>query len=221
MKFQRQRAFRVLLLLSFASSALFFTSGCITTPPPNPNNPLANTAVLPMVNNTNDLDGPMFVRTAFNQIVLKRHYETMPLAQIDGILKDKMGITLGGQLDFTNPGAGAPLPQEIGKLLGVDYLFYGTLIEFKQIIIGVYNKTQVKVKFKLINARTGEVMWEQEAEEGRSEINTSVSDATESAIKKFTGTALTKAFKANPLKPETNAVVLKLMKTLPSGYVIK
>lgn len=171
-------------LLGTVLFTLVFLLGCATLPPANPNNPVAVVAVLPMVNNTNDLDGPVFVRTAVNEMVPDRYYETISIEQIDQVLKDSMGITLGGQLDFTNPGTGAPSPQEIGKLLGVDGLFYGTLVEFKQVITGFYNSKKVKARFKLINAKTGEIMWENEAEESRSEVNLSISGAAEAAIKK-------------------------------------
>src|SRR3972149_12148117 len=51
---------------------LFFSAGCVTLPPPDPNNPVAKVAVLPMANETADMDGCTFVRVAFHQIVPSR-----------------------------------------------------------------------------------------------------------------------------------------------------
>ncbi|MBI4689161.1 MAG: DUF799 family lipoprotein [Nitrospirae bacterium] len=194
-------------------------AGCATLPPPDTKNPVKLVAVLPMVNNTNDLDGPVFVREAFDKIVPARFYETMPFENIDEALRDKMGITLGGQLDCSNPGAGAPSPQEVGKLLGVDGLFYGTLIEFKQLITGFYNNRKVKAKFKLVNVKTGEVIWENEAAESSSDFNITPLAAIKAAATTVAESAIKKALKVNPLGKETNAVVSKLKKTIPSGPV--
>lgn len=210
----------LLLSMCILLFIVLFTSGCATIQP-NPNNPIARVAVLPMINNSNDIDGPVFVRGAVNNMIAGRFYETVPLEKIDESLKDKMGITLGGQLDFSNPGAGAPSPQQIGELLEVDGVFYGTLIEFKQIITGVYNKRKVKAKLKLVNAKTGEVVWENEAEHSNSEFNLSLSSAAEAAMKKVVGTAIDKSLKLNPLAAETNTMASKLTGTLPPGPVIR
>jgi len=198
---------------------LFFSAGCVTLPPPDPNNPVAKVAVLPMANETADMDGCTFVRVAFHQIVPSRYYEAISLDQTDQMLKDKMGITLGGQLDFTNPGVGAPSPQEVAKQLGVDGLFYGTVMDFQHLITGFYNKKNVRVKFKLINAKNGEVMWEKEEQQSQSEFNLSLSGAIQAVANKAIEGAVNKAFRANPLQGETSQVVHKLRSTIPSGPV--
>src|SRR3989304_6653421 len=133
-----------------------FSAGCVTLPPPDPNTPVAKVAVLPMANETADMDGCTFVRVAFHQIVPSSYYEAISLDQTDQMLKDKMGITLGGQLDFTNPGVGAPSPQEVAKQLGVDGLFYGTLTDFQHLLTGSSNQKEVGGKFKLIKAKNGD-----------------------------------------------------------------
>jgi hypothetical protein len=198
---------------------LFFITGCVTLPPPDPNNPVAKVAVLPMANETADMDGCTFVRVAFNQIVPSRYYEAIPLDQTDQLLREKMGITLGGQLDFTNPGIGAPSPQEVAKQLGVDGLFYGTVMDFQHLITGFYNKKKVKVKFKLINAKNGDVMWEKEDEVYNQEFNLSLSGAIQAVAHKAVEGAVNTALRVNPLQAETNQVVYKLRATIPSGPV--
>lgn len=210
-----KRAFLLLIILP-----VFFLAGCVALlPPPNPNNPVARVAVLPMANNTNNLDGPVFVRETFNTMVPSRYYETIDLKQIDEVLNHEFGVTLGEQLDFTNPGAGAPLPNKVGEALMVDALFYGTLIEFNQVITGIYNKRQVKAKFKLINYKTGEVMWEDEKTHSTQDFQLSLRGALEAVAKEVVTTAVAKAVKVNPLPNETNIVVKMLMQTIPSGPV--
>ena len=85
----------------FLVLSILFTASCAHVPRNNPNNPIRKVAVLPMVNNTTDMDGPEIVRKGFYKLVRNRYYEVSPLAETDQILRDKMGISLGGQLGLT------------------------------------------------------------------------------------------------------------------------
>lgn len=215
------RLLRTVLFLFSAIIIVAAATGCIAPlPPPDPNNPIARVAVLPMNNKTNDMDGPNWVRIAFNQRVPSRYY-TVALSpdQVDQILKDKLGITIGGQLDFTNPGAGAPSPQQVGEALGVDGLFYGTLDDFQNLITGFYNKKKVKASFKLVNAKTGQIVWEKEAEASQSDVQLSLSGALDAAKHKLAGAVINKALRANPLQIQTDQVCEELRRSIPSGPV--
>lgn len=210
--YRKPQLFTLLLILALAS-------GCVTTPE-TPDDLSARFAVLPVINTTNDLDGPVFIRHDLNHLLKDWSYRTRSLEKIDEALRNKWGITLGGQLDFNNPGAGAPSPKEIGEMLGVDGLFYITLIDFNQVITGVYNNKTVSAKLQLVDAKTGEVVWQNETEESRSELYTSRSEAKESFLRTLAETAVQKALKVNPLDAETKAVVSKLLNTLPPETAI-
>jgi hypothetical protein len=119
----------------------------------NPNNPIRAVAVLPMVNQTNDVEAPQYVRTEFDKQMPLNFYSNKPIKDIDQLLKDQMGVTLGAQLDMTTP-------QKLGELLGVDGVIYGTLMNFDTQTTGVYNVRRVRAKFKLVNAKTGETVWQ-------------------------------------------------------------
>ncbi len=210
---------RVMVLAAVLVVAAVST-GCIAPlPPPDPNNPIARVAVLPMDNRTNDMDGPNWVRVAFHQIVPSRYYLTMPTEQVDKVLQEKLGVTIGGQLDFTNPGAGAPSPQKVGEALGVDGLFYGTLEDFQNLITGFYNKKKVSANFKLVNAKTGQVVWEATKEASQQDVQLSLSGALDAAKHKVAGAVLNKALRANPLQVQTDQVVYQLRREIPSGPV--
>lgn len=211
---------RMALLFAAVVMVVAATTGCIAPlPPPDPNNPIAKVAVLPMNNKTNDMEGPNWVRAAFAQRVPSRYYMVIPSAQVDQALKDQMGVTIGGQLDFTNPGAGAPTPQKVGEVLGVDGLFYGTLEDFQNLITGFYNKKKVSATFKLVSAKTGEVVWEKMEEASQSDVQLSVAGALDAVKHKVAGAVINKALRANPLPIQTDQVINQFMRSIPSGPV--
>lgn len=140
------------LLLLFS---VLWISGCtIPRPrvPANPANPIKTVAVLPMINNTNDVEAPEKVREMFGAKIPERCYINKPIQETNQVLKDELGITLGSQLDMTNP-------QELGKKLGVDGVIYGTLFNFEEKTTGVLNIRRVRAGFKLVDVKTGQVVW--------------------------------------------------------------
>lgn len=192
-------------------------------PPPDPGNPVARIAVLPMRNNTDHLYAPDWIRMAFNDAVPLRHYSALPLSAVDQQLKEKIGLSVGAQLDIDNPTPATPTPQQVGAALGVDGLFYGSLDTFSNFVTGFYNKYKIRVRFKLVNAKTGNVMWERVVEEADSETHVSPTEALKSAKGKIMEVAADR-FKEipreNPLPEATQKLIDKLIKSpIPSGPV--
>ncbi|MBI3753611.1 MAG: DUF799 family lipoprotein [Deltaproteobacteria bacterium] len=140
--------------LSLLLSVLWIAGCAIPRPmiPANPANPIKTVAVLPLVNNTNDVEGPEKVRALFAEHLPERCYLVKPIQEVNQILKDELGITLGSQLDMTNP-------QELGQKLGVDAVIYGALFNFEEKTTGVLNIRKVRAGFKLVDAKTGAVVW--------------------------------------------------------------
>jgi hypothetical protein len=132
--------------------AVLALSACTPVIRPDRSNPIKTVAVLPLVNNTNDLDGPPYLRALIVTELERHQYAVKPLPEVDQILKDQMGITLGAQLDLTNP-------QQLGKMLGVDGVLYGSLDEFNHLMTGVYNEKRVRVRTKLVNCANGQTVW--------------------------------------------------------------
>jgi hypothetical protein len=162
MEFQKY-ILRSAVVYLFAGS--FGILGCIkSTPLCDPKNPIVHVAVLPLHNMTIDVDGCTRVRRAFNKMVADMHYSTESLERIDQILSGSFGITLGGQLDISNVSVGAPSPQSVGTALGVDGLFYGTLVEFDDRMLFFYEEKRINVKFSLVSVKTGLIVWEREEE---------------------------------------------------------
>lgn len=140
-------------ILSLAS-VLWFGGCAIPRPmmPANPANSIKTVAVLPMLNNTNDVEGPERVRAIFVEHLPERCYFVKPVQETNQILKDEFGVTLGSQLDMTNP-------KELGQKLGVDAVIYGGLFNFEEKTTGVLNIRKARGGFKLIDAKTGAVVW--------------------------------------------------------------
>lgn len=116
-------------------------------------NPLKRVAVLPMKNDTDDVEGPSVVRKKMIEALEQKSYIVRDVKETDQILRDQMGINLGGQLDLTTP-------QKLGEALGVDGVLYGTLIDFDETTTGLVNVRKVRAKFKLVDTRTGQSFWE-------------------------------------------------------------
>ncbi len=144
------------LAYSLAAVTTLFLTACAIPHPPLPydaNNPLKRVAVLPLKNDTNDVDGPEILRKKMIKALERRSYVVRDVKETDQILRDRVGITLGGQLDMATA-------QELGKTLGVEGLLYGTLMDFDEMTTGAINVRKVRGKFRLVNALTGQTMWE-------------------------------------------------------------
>ena len=144
--------FRWLILLAAATSLM---GGCVMPRmplPTDPSNPLKRVAVLPMKNDTDDVDGPNVVREKMAEALRNRSYVVMDIKESDQILRDQMGINLGGQLELTTP-------QKLGATLGVEGVLYGTLLDFDETTTGVYNARKVRGLFSLMNTATGQPIW--------------------------------------------------------------
>ena len=192
-------------------------------PGPDAKNPIAKVAVMPMRNNTDHLYAPDWIRSSFNDAVPTRHYSTMPLEVVDQRLKEKIGLSVGAQLDIDNPTPATPTPQQVGAALGVDGIFYGTLQDFSNFVTGFYNKHKIKAKFKLVNAKTGAVVWERVEEVADSETHVSITEAAKSAKGKLMEMAADKykeVPRQNPLPEPTAKLIEKFVTSpVPSGPV--
>jgi len=119
---------------------------------PDAANPIRTVAVLPLVNNSNDVEAPGYVREELVLRLQAMQYAVNPTLQTDQVLRDQMGITLGRQSEMTTS-------QEIGRVLGVDGLVYGVLDEFETKIAGVLTEKKVRARFMLVRAADGSPFW--------------------------------------------------------------
>ncbi|MBI5827283.1 MAG: DUF799 family lipoprotein [Deltaproteobacteria bacterium] len=145
---EKRFIFILFALVLLAGGCAFHAMG----PPPNPGNPYQSVAILPLYNATNDVDGPKMVRELADERVRHMHYDVKPVNEVDQILRDRMGVTLGAQLELTTP-------QKLGEELGVDAVLYGYLLNFETVTAGVYNVKKVRAGFRLVDTKTGRTIW--------------------------------------------------------------
>ncbi len=135
---------------------LVFLAGCggmpALGPQPDPTNPIKRLAMLPLRNDTTDVEAPNFVREKLAEAMQKRFYNVQPLEETDRILRDQLGITLGGQL-------GMATTAQLREALQVEGLLYGTLMNFEEITTGIVNVRKVRGKFHIIDTNTLSVFW--------------------------------------------------------------
>ena len=119
---------------------------------PDRANPIRTVAVLPLVNNTNDVEAPGYVRDELVLRLLAMQYVVKPVLQSDQILRDQLGITLGRQLDMATV-------RQLNDALGVDGVLYGVLDDFSTTIAGVLTEKKARARFALVRTSDGAPFW--------------------------------------------------------------
>jgi hypothetical protein len=147
------RRFHVLMTLFLVLVFLAGCGGMPMGPTPDSTNPIKRLAILPLKNDTTDVEAPNFVREKLASAMQKRFYTVQPLEETDRILRDELGITLGGQL-------GLATTAQLREALQVEGLLYGTLMNFEETTTGLVNVRKVRGKFKVVETNTDSVFWE-------------------------------------------------------------
>jgi len=161
--------------------------------------------VLPMSNGSNDLDAPIYLRKLISEGLTGRGFQVISTTDINGQLKAQ-GFTDGGQLKATTP-------QKIGEWTGADTLFYSTIESFDYINVGFYAQRRVKIIARLVNAKTGERLWETE----RDGVTRFAATNRNQAERLFAEQLAIKAVEKmthTPLQLESRLAVSRLLNTL-------
>jgi hypothetical protein len=148
-----------LKLILIGVTFILISTGCIpgiphTLVPDYKSKTPTSVAVVPFKNETVDMDAPNVFRPKLFNIISYKGYVSPPITEIDSKLAEK-DIREAGQLNSMTP-------QEIGKLLNVDAVLYGTVTEWSTTYLVVYASIKVGAKFQLIDTKTGEQLWESE-----------------------------------------------------------
>ncbi|MFA4910415.1 MAG: GNA1162 family protein [Desulfobacteria bacterium] len=148
-----------LKLILIGVTLIFISSGCVpgirhTLVPDYQSKTPTSVAVLPVQNETVDMDAPQLFRPKLFNIIPYKGYLSPPITEIDSKLAEK-DIREAGQLNSMTP-------QEIGKLLNVDAVLYSTVTEWSTTYLVAYASVKVGAKFKLVDSKTGEQLWESE-----------------------------------------------------------
>ena len=109
-------------------------------------------AVLPMDNMSTDLDATPLIRPIVQQRVIFRGYNCLPLEQVDRVLKEK-GVMVSHDVYMFKP-------QELGQMLGVDAVVYGTVDEFNKHYAVIFADIIVSLKLSMVDTMSGNTLWQ-------------------------------------------------------------
>ena len=105
-------------------------------------------AVLPVKNETADMDAPIVFRILAQAELADKGYALVDFSQIDEALRGK-GIEEAGQIE-------ALTPQEIGETVGADGLLYTTVSSYgRQVAVHL----KLDGNFTLVDSKTGQKLW--------------------------------------------------------------
>lgn len=146
-----RHARRLVVFLGFLAALL---PACTTIPArtADKTNQIKTVAVLPLINNTNNVDGPAKLQAHLTAGMYERYYDVVEADEVNQKLKDQMGVTLGAQLDMAKPDL-------LCKTLNADGLLYGALDDYISKPTGVYTIKRVRARTKLVDCKTGAVVW--------------------------------------------------------------
>ena len=146
-----RHARRLVVFLGFLAILL---PACTTIPARTADkaNQIKTVAVLPLINNTNNVEGSAKLQAHLTAGMYERYYDVIEADEVNQKLKDQMGLTLGAQLDMAKPDL-------LCKTLGVDGLLYGVLDDYIVKPTGVYTLKRVRARTKLVDCKTGSMVW--------------------------------------------------------------
>lgn len=108
-------------------------------------------AVLPFINQAKSQEGSEAVRRGFYNHFSSLPFKDMEIYRTDNLLR-KAGLE--------DPAAiGAASPQELGKILNVDAVVYGTISNFDKLFAVLYSNVSVGAEIKMMDTKTGKMLW--------------------------------------------------------------
>lgn len=145
---------RPLLLLAAVTTLL--GAGCTTVPPKDytafrRSNP-RSILVLPPLNESTDVAATYSVLTSLTRPLAELGYYVFPVAVVDRYLKEN-GLTVPGEMHQ------APLAK-LHEVFGADAVLYVVVEKYGTKYQVIVSNTTVQVRAKLVDARSGVVLWE-------------------------------------------------------------
>ncbi|MDO9558957.1 MAG: DUF799 family lipoprotein [Syntrophales bacterium] len=108
-------------------------------------------AVLPFVNQAKSQNGSEAVRRGFYNHFSSLPFKDMELHRVDNLLR-KAGLEDPAVIGKTPP-------QDLGKILNVDAVIYGTISDFDKLFAVIYSNVSVGAEIKMMDTKTGKMLW--------------------------------------------------------------
>jgi len=137
-------------------AATAFVTGCANKPPYNYEALLAasprSIVVIPPKNDTVEVDAPYIYLSTISRPLAEKGYYVFPVAMIDNFMKEN----------------GLPTPEEMNNVpldkiyenIGADAVLYMNINQWGQKYNVVSSKAMVSVNMKLVDGRTGALLWD-------------------------------------------------------------
>lgn len=131
-------------------------AGCATPPPPDYTNFRAHRPrsilVLPPINQSTAVEATYGYLSTVTFPLAEMGYYVFPVAVVDQFLKEN-GMPTAGEMHQI------PL-NKVHEIIGADAVLYTTLVQYGSKYQVLNSKTEVNVKGKLVDTRTGITLWE-------------------------------------------------------------
>lgn len=108
--------------------------------------------VLPPVNNTVEVNAPYTFLSTISKPLAEKGYYVFPVSVIDHLMKEN-GLHTPEDMN------GVSL-QKIDEIIGADAVLYVTIEEWGQKYQVITSRTVVNAKLKLVDVKTGELLWD-------------------------------------------------------------
>lgn len=164
-------------LLAFAA---FTLGGCATVEPYDytrfRQSPPRSILILPPLNESTAVEGTYSYLSTVSQPVAERGYYVFPVAVVDQFLKEN-GMPTAGEMH------GVPL-DKVRQIVGADAVLLPTLHAYGSQFHLVSSDTTVRVSARLIDTRTGDLLWENTgfAQQGSGGTGTILGDIIAAAV---------------------------------------
>ena len=117
--------------------------------------PPRSIVVLPPLNESTDVTGPYTYLSTVSQPLAELGYYVFPVAVVDQYLREN-GMPTAGEMHQIPPG-------KLGEVTGADAVLYLDLQQYGSKYQLVSSNTTVEVKARLVDTRSGQVLWENHA----------------------------------------------------------
>ena len=108
-------------------------------------------AVLPFLNQAKSHEGSDAVRKGFYNHFSSLPFKDVELYRVDNLLR-KAGLEDPAVINKTSP-------QELGKILNVDAVVFGTISDFDKLFAVIYSNVSVGAEIRMVDTRTGKLLW--------------------------------------------------------------
>jgi len=131
-------------------------AGCATAPPPDYTNFRAHRPrsilVLPPINESTAVEATYGYLSTVTFPLAEMGYYVFPVAEVDQFLKEN-GMPTAGEMHQI------PL-NKVHEIIGADAVLFTTLEQYGSKYQVINSKTEVRVRGKLVDTRTGTTLWE-------------------------------------------------------------